>query len=128
MVLLPECITAGPPTEQVPLCSGGNFPLPGLGEPLQPLAPQETFSTPLSRLDVSTSSTPPLGTPTRSRKRKEQPTPVQKAILERLERPYRDREKENEEVIFGRMVAGMLMKLPEHKRMNAKYEINHMLV
>ncbi|XP_044198911.1 zinc finger protein 345-like isoform X2 [Thunnus albacares] len=59
MVLQLECIAAGPPAEQVPLCSARNLSLPVLGEPLLPSASQETAPSSLY-LHLSSDSHLPL--------------------------------------------------------------------
>ncbi len=46
--------------------------------------------------------------------------------MDRLKRLDRERLEDNEEAGFGWMVVGMLMKFPEHKRIDAKFEIAHM--
>lgn len=84
-------------------------------------------------MSTAPSSPPPSSpvTPTNSKKRKEHPTPLQEATLDRTKRPNRDGEDEDEdedeEAPFGQMVAGMLMKLPPQKRMKAKSEIQQIL-
>ncbi|XP_069556070.1 transcription factor Adf-1-like [Brachyistius frenatus] len=134
VVLQVECISAGPAADQTSLCAAGSVTLAGPSlEPLPPSASPSSSSCGL-RLSAAASPAAPTSsaptssvTPAKSRKRRERPTSLQDVILDRLKRLDRDRKEDSEEASFGRMVAGMLMKLPPQKRLDAKFEIHHML-
>ncbi|XP_061608174.1 uncharacterized protein LOC133467379 [Phyllopteryx taeniolatus] len=119
--LAPEAEAAAAPPGFPPISSGNTPPPVGHQEASPaPSSPSTSLSSERCR---STSS----ATPSKPRKRRAHPTPVQEAILKRLQTLERGTEKPHGEDSFCQMVGEMLQRLPERHRLDAKFEIHRLL-
>ncbi|XP_028651188.1 transcription factor Adf-1-like [Erpetoichthys calabaricus] len=97
-------------------------------KPADRASPPPTLSAPSS----SPSSSSSCSEPPHPSKRKEPPSDdLQGSLLRRLQQRLQqldgEKEQENEEASFGRVVASMLLQLPPKDRMDAKFEIHQLL-
>ncbi|XP_042262774.1 uncharacterized protein LOC121894316 [Thunnus maccoyii] len=109
----PRTSTPSPPTVTLP--------------PVTPTPPPPPPTSPSSLSSSSSAATSVLFSPAMSRKRKAPSTPVEDAILQRLQEIRHARDNQREEHHFVMMVADMLAKLPTRERMEALFEIHQLL-